>query len=194
MKKTQSLEIIGIGNFDVMPIKAEEQKFKEVNSEGKPLKKVLVEKGTPILYEWIDEETNKKYSKEDVYFDVIGNFVQEIKKSEKIKNFDLVDKMEIYNLSESSFAVLKCDKTTLLNFEEKVKDKAIKFNLKKSSRGFKWVKAFILKFENQLVLVSGLGDIKKAIVEFAKNSQAQKEVNVIVQKVEMRADEIEVII
>jgi len=193
MRKTQSLEIVGIGNFDVMPIKAEEQKFKEVSQTGKPLKKTLKAKGVPIDYVWLDDE-EKEYTKEEVFFDVLGNYLQEVKKTEKVKIFEICDKMEIYNLSESSYSVLNCDETTASIFNEKIKDKAIKFNLKKSSRGFKWVKAYILKFENQLIMVSGLGNIQKAILEFAKNSQAEKSIDVIVQKVEMKAEDLEIII
>ena len=193
MRKTQSVEIIGIGNFDVMPIKSQEQKFGECSKDGKPLKKTLKAKGTPIDYVWLDED-KKEYQKEDVFYNVLGNFVQEIKKSEKIKNFEICDKMEIYNLSESSYSVLNCDETTTDIFNDKIKDKAIKFNLKKSSRGFKWVKAYILKLNGVLVMVSGLGDVKKAILEFAKNSQAEKEVVAIVQKVEMKADELEILL
>ena len=193
MRKTQSLEIIGIGNFDIFPIKSQEQKFGECNNEGKPLKKTLRAKGTPIDYVWLDEE-KKEYEKDEVFFDVLGNYLQEVKKTEKVKNFEICDKMEIYNLSESSYSVLNCDETTTDIFNDKIKDKAIKFNLKKSSRGFKWVKAYILKFNEQLILVSGLGDLKKAILEFSKNSQAEKGIDMIVQKVEMKADELEIVI
>jgi len=194
MRKTQSLEIIGIGNFDIFPIKAQEQKFNECSKDGKPLKKIKKTDGTPIEYIWLDDD-KKEYTKDEVYFDVVGNFVQEVKKTEKVKNFEIVDKMEIYDLSESSYSVLNCDETTQSIFEEKIEgDKAIKFNLKKSSRGFSWKKAYILKFGNQLVLVSGLGNIKKAISEFKKNNETQKDIDVIVQKVEMKADELEILI
>ena len=102
MRKTQSLEIVGIGNFDVMPIKAEEQKFGECSKDGKPLKKTLRAKGTPIDYVWLDDE-KKEYTKEQVFYDVVGNIIQEVKKTEKVKNFEICDKMTIYNLSESSY-------------------------------------------------------------------------------------------
>lgn len=193
MRKTQSLEVVGIGNFDIYPIKAEEQKFNEVSQDGNLLKKVLVKKGIPAEYVWFDND-KKEYNKEKVYYDVVGNFVQEVKRTEKVKNFEIVDKTEIYNLSESSISVLNCDETTLLNFEEKIKDNAIRFNIKKSSRGFKWNKAYLFKMMGVLVLVSGLGDIKKAITEFKKNSQAKEEVNVIVQKVEIKAEDLEIVI
>ena len=190
MRRTQSVEVIGIGNFDIYPIKAQEQKFNEVSKEGKPLKKVLVKKGISAEYKWLDED-KAEHNKEEVFFDVLGNYVQEVKRTEKVKNFEIVDKTEIYNLSESSISVLNCDETTQKLFDEKIKDSAIRFNIKKSSRGFKWNKAYILKMREVLVMVNGLGDIEKAITEFKDESIAKEEIDVIVQKVEMKAEDLE---
>lgn len=192
-RKTQTIEVIGIGSFQVMPIKAQEPNFKEVTQEGNQLKKVLVKKGIPIEYKWIDDK-KQEYNKEQVFYDVFQNYVQQVKKTEKVKNFEIVDKAEIYNLSESSISILNCDETTKKIFEDKIKNNAIKFNLKKSSRGFSWKKAYIFKMMKVLVMVSGLGNIEKAIKEFDKNLKAEEQVDVILQKVEMKADELEIAI
>jgi len=186
-KKTQSLEVVGIGKFDIFPIKPIEQKFQIITKQGIPLKKVLVKKGIPSEYKYIDKD-KKEHSKDEVFYDILGNFVQSVKRTEKVKNFEIVDKTEIYNLSESSLSVLNCDETTEKIFNEKIKDNTIKFNLKKSSNGFKWNKAFIFKMMGVLVLVSGLGDIKKAITEFKKT--AKEEIQIITQKIEVRADDL----
>jgi hypothetical protein len=190
MRKTQSIEVIGIGNFDIYPVKAEEQDFKEVTKEGNPLKKVLVTKGTPNEYKWVSE--NKDYTKSQVFYDVLGNYTQQVKRTEKVKKFEIVSKAEVYNLTESSFSILNCDETTKNIFDEKVKNNAVKFNIKKSTTGFKWVKAYIYKMKDVLVMVSGLGDVEKAIKEFNKISNTQQNIDVIIQKVEMKADELEI--
>jgi hypothetical protein len=192
MRKTQSIEVIGIGSFDIYPIKPIEQEFKEITRDGKPLKKVIAEKGTTAKYKWIDSE-NKEYTKQEVFYDVYGNILQSVKRTEKVKKFDIVSKADIC-LSESTTSILSCDETTIKNFEEKIKNNAIEFTLKKSTNGFKWVKAYILKMYGQLVLVSGLGNIKEAIKEFEKQDIAKQEMEVIIQKVEMKADELEIVI
>jgi len=191
MRKTQTIEVIGVGSFDIYPVKAQEQNFKEVLQNGSPLKKVLVKQGIPNEYKWVDGN-KKEYHKEEVFYNVFDNYTQGIVRTEKVKRFDIVDKSEVYNLSESSISVLNCDDTTKEIFNEKVKDSAVKFNLKKSSNGFSWKKAYIFKKNGELVMISGLGDINKAITEFKENKKSKEEIDVIVQKVELKADDLEV--
>ena len=191
MRKTQTIEVIGIGNFEIYPVKAQEQEFREVTQEGKPLEKVLITKGIPNEYKWVDKD-KKEYSKNEVFHDICGNYLQSVKRTEKVKNFEIVSKAEVDNLSESSKSLIKCDETTKSIFEEKVKNNAVSFKIKSSSNGFNWNKAYILKMWETLVMVRGLGDMEKAVKEFDKISKAQEQVEVIIQKVEMRADELEI--
>jgi hypothetical protein len=72
-----------------------------------------------------------------------------------------------------------------------VKDKALKFKLKKSSRGFKFFMAYIFKIGSQLIMVSGIGNVKKAITEFSKMKKAGTEKTAIIQKVEIKASDLE---
>ena len=189
MKKTQQIEVIGIGKFDIYPIKAVEQKYPMVNLSGEEVFKQQVTKSIPSIFKFVDKK-GKEYDKTEVFYQVLDNRIQQIKRTEKISRFEIVNKDEIYNLSESSFSVLNCDETTKRIFDEKVKNQAISFNIKKSTIGFKFHKAFVLKMFNELVMMTGLGDIKKAITQFKKSKTAKTQTEVILQKVEVRADDL----
>ena len=192
MRKTQSIEVVGIGNFSIYPIKVEEKTYNKVNSEGLILKKKILEPNIPAKSVFIDDK-GTEYDKTRVFTDFNGLKVQQIKRSEKIKNFEVVDKQEIFNLTEFGISFLDTDDTTANIYNEKITEsQAISFKLKKSTIGFNFYRAFILKLNGVLVMVSGKGNLIEAIKEFKELKEAKQEkAEVVVQKVEVNADEIE---
>jgi len=191
VRKTQSIEIVGVGNFNIYPIKVKEVDYNKVNSEGKILNKKILEPSIPAKFIYVDKENNE-VQKDKVFIDFNGLKIQQIKRTDKIKNFEIVDKTEIYNLTESGLSFLDTDETTLNIFNEKIQDKAITFKLKKSTIGFNFYRAYILKLNGILVMISGKGNLSKAIEEFKQmNINKQEKTEIIIQKVEVKADEIE---
>lgn len=191
MKRTQTIEIIGIGNFNIYPVTINEQEYNKVSQNGLILNKKILEPSKPAKYIYIDDK-NTEYSNDRVFTDFNGVILQQIKRTEKVKNFDIVDKMEIYNLTEYNLSILDSDLTTKNIFDEKIKDKAIMFKLKKSTIGFNFWKAFILKLNGVLVMVTGKGDLNKALNEFSKLEQSKKEhTEITIQKVEIKAEELD---
>lgn len=191
MKKTQTIQVIEIGTFNIYPVIEEDKDYNKVNSEGKILNKIKVEDGIPARYVYVDSE-GKEYENKDVFVDFNGIKVQSIKKTENVKKYEIVDKTEIYNLTEMNTALLSCDETTLKTFERIVKNNAIRFTLKKSSIGFSFWRAYILKLNNQLVLITGKGDLLKAIERFNEVKKSKEEIEVIFSKVEVKADDLEI--
>ena len=191
MRKTQDIEIIGIGNFNIYPIKEKKKDYNKINQEGNILKKKILEPSKQAVYIWVNNE-GIETPKEKVLVDFNGLKIQQIKRTDKVKNFELVDRAEIYNLTEYGLSFLDTDETTLRIFEEKVGNKAITFKLKKSTIGFNFYRAYILKLNGVLVMISGVGNLSQAIEDFKalKNSKQEKS-EVVIQKVEVNADEIE---
>lgn len=189
MRKANSLEIVGLGKFDFFTIKAEMPEFLPITKEGKPLQQVKQPSIPRAKAVWIDD-AGIEYNEEKVFFNVFGVVGQKFKKTEKVPKWSIVDRMEYDNLAEQETYTLKCDETTLMNFNEKIGDKAVKFNWKKSSMGKKWSKAFLLKMYGKLVVIAGLGDRKKAIEE----TETITEIKTIEirQIVEISADAIEI--
>jgi len=192
LKKTQSIEIVGVGNFNIYPIKVKEKDYNKINSNGNILNKKILEPSQPAKYVYVDDK-NTEYSNDRVFVDFNGLKIQQIKRTDKIKNFELVNKTEIYNLTEFSLSFLDTDETTLSIFNEKVEDnKAITFKLKKSTIGFNFYRAYILKLNDVLVMISGKGNLIQAVKDFKEmNINKQQKTEVIVQKVEVNANEIE---
>lgn len=188
MRKTQQIEIIGIGKFDIYPIKADEQKYPMVNNNGDEIFKQQINKSIPATYRFIDKK-GKEYEETEVFFQVLDKRIQQIKRTEKVSRFEIISKDEIYNLSESEFSVLNCDETTKRIFDEKVKNQAVRFTLKKSTTGFRFHKAFIFKMLNELVMITGIGDVKKAIQEFKKSKTTSTEI-ILTQKIQVSADDL----
>ena len=191
MRKTQAIEIIGIGNFNIYPIKIKEKEYNKISQDGKILDKKILEPSIPAKFIYVDKEDNE-VEKDKVFVDFNGLKIQQIKRSDKIKRFDIVDKTEIYNLTEYGISFLDTDETTLKIFNEKIQDKAITFKLKKATIGFNFYRAFILKLNGVLVMINGKGNLSQAIEEFKQMSiNKQQKTEIIVQKVEVNAEEIE---
>ena len=191
MIKTQEIEVVGIGNFNIYPVKVKEKDYNKISQDGNILKKKILEPSKQAVYIYVDKDGNET-PKEKVMVDFNGLKIQQIKRTEKVKNFNLVDKTEIYNLTEYTLSFLDTDETTLSIFEEKIKDKAITFKLKKSTIGFNFYRAYILKLNGVLVMITGKGNLNTAIEDFKQmNINKQEKSEVIVQKVEVNADEIE---
>ena len=191
MKKTQTIEVIGIGNFSIFPIKIKADEYKKVDEKGNLLFKQEKVKGTRAEYIYVDDK-GKEYPTEKVFTDFKGMKIQQIKRTEKVKNFEIVDKLDIYNLTEYGLSFLNTDETTLNIFNEKIKDKAICFNIKKSTIGFNFFKAYILKLNGVLVMVTGKGNLNQAVTDFKEmvNNKVTK-TEIVLQKVEIKADEID---
>ena len=190
-KKTQTIEVVGIGNFNIYPIKVKEVDYNKVDSEGNILKKKILEPSQPAKFIYVDDN-DKETPKENILIDFNGIKLQQIKRTEKVKNFEIVDRNDYTHLTEYSLSFLDSDETTTAIFDEKIKDKAICFKLKKSTIGFNFWRAYILKINGVLVMVSGKGDLIKAIEEFKEMNKAQQvKTEIVIQKIEVNADEIE---
>lgn len=193
MKKTQSIEVVGIGNFNIYPITIKETEYNKISEGGLILNKKVIEAGKQAKYVYVDD-TGTEYSNDRVFVDFNGMKLQQIKRTEQVKRFELVDRTEIYGLTEYNISFLDTDITTSTIFEEKVKDKAICFKLKKSSVGFNFYRAYILKLNGVLVMISGKGDLNQAIDDFKvmlSNKKDVKNSEIVIQKVEVNADDIE---
>ena len=143
MRKTQAIEVVGIGNFSIYPIKVKENEYNKINQEGNILNKKILEPSKPAVFIYVDKEGNET-PKEKVMVDFNGMKIQQIKRTEKIKNFELVDRNEYVYLTEYNLSFLDTDETTLSIFNEKIQDKAITFKLKKSTIGFNFYRSYIL--------------------------------------------------
>lgn len=194
MKRTHNFEIVGIGTFDEYPAKIKEQEYKAVNKQGGILQKKEITKGMPTEYGWLDKD-GKVYRKDEVFYDINGKFVQKVNRTEKVNKFDIVPVSEALDLLESSTSFLEAqNSTTLKAFDNLVAEgKAIKFVYKKSSTGFKFVKAFIFKMGGELVMVTGIGKKSDMLERFKTNKRIAKESKQEMNEVvEVEADEINV--
>ena len=193
MRKTQSIEVVGIGNFNIYPITIKEAEYNKINEQGNILNKKVMVAGTQAKYVYVDN-AGTEYPSEKVFTDFNGVKLQQIKRTEQVKKFELVDKLDIYGLTEYNISFLDTDLTTLSIFDEKVKDKAICFKLKKSTIGFNFYRAYILKLNGVLVMITGKGNLINAISDFKSmiaNKKENKNSEIVIQKVEVSADEIE---
>jgi len=191
MRNTNTIQIIGIGNFKIYPVTEEDKEYNKINSNGEVLKKVVVVAGTPTKYSYVDSN-NKHYENKDIYTDFNGLKLQAIKKTENVKKFEIVDKTEIYNLTEYSVSLLNVNETTMGIFENQVGNNAIKFTFKKSSVGFNFCKSYILKMNNQLVLISGKGNLQNAMNKFKEVQNSKEQNEVIFTKLEVKAEDLEI--
>lgn len=193
MRKTQSIEVVGIGNFNSYPISVKKKEYNKVNERGEKLSKKILEPSHPAKYVYVDDK-GTEYSDDRVFTDFNGLIIQGIKRTEKVKNFSIVDINEISNLTEIKKAFLETDLTTAQIYNDKIGEgKAICFKLHKSSVGFEFYKAYITKINGLFVMFSGEGDFNEAQQDF-KNLLMNKErsdTEIVVQKVEVKADEIE---
>jgi hypothetical protein len=176
MKKTNTIEINDIGTLNLYPIKAEQKEFTMCNSEFKPLKKEVDEKGKTTKYKYVDSE-GKKYTKDEVGYKVGNNFIQKVKRTEKVVSFKVVDKADIFgNLLSDGYFIADGTDTTIKALESKIQDdKAIEFVYKSSSIGLKWRKGYIYKFQNCFVMSMGLGFITDGVEEYMKQKLAVKQ-------------------
>lgn len=191
MRKTNEYEVCGLGNFQRFPIRKARQEFKVVNSEGKEL--IRNSEGTRITF-FTDDE-GKRYEEKDVFY-LLGNTkVQKVKRTEKIADFKIVDKLEVFDLANSTTSILDYSTTTLMNFEREIgTDKAVKFLVKLSSRGFKWCFAYILKYESRLIMIESDDGILKSdgIKEFTLMKRtSEKSKTIINQVVEVKSEDLE---
>lgn len=188
MRKTNTFEIVGIGEFTRFPITRHKAEYKAINKEG-----VEVEKhreGT-LTYYWVDNEGNK-YSESEVFYAIGDKKVQKVKKTEKVSSYEVVDKTEVYDFLAEGFAVVDGTETTLRNFNRKVKEnEALKFKIKLSSNGLKFDIAYILKWCGSLLMISGGGKISEGIKEFSLMKKTESKTKTLKQVIEVSADELE---
>lgn len=127
-----------------------------------------------------------------MFYLVGGKKVQKVNRTEKVNNFKVVDRMEVFDFLAEDYAVLDYSDTTYKNFLREVgEDKALKFVLKKSSVGYKFDVAFVFKFQNQLVMYSGMGTITEGLNQFKKMKQAEKKSKTISETIEIKSEEVE---
>lgn len=194
MKKQNEIELVGIGKVRLYPIKAEQKEFEMCNKDLKPLKKAVAEKGSRAVYKFLDSDNNE-YTKEEVGYNINGNFLQKVKRTEKVNKFNVVDRTNIIgNFMGESYFILDADDTALNLLEKQIgNDKALEFVYKSSSIGFKWRKAYIYAFQNCFVMAIGVGYILDGVAEFMKQKTAVKQITELKEVVvSAKADEIEI--
>lgn len=167
MRKTHTFEIVGIGEFNEYPIKVKDKDYPIVSKDGKPLVKKVIQTGITGQYGFMDSD-GKIYEKEEVFYNLNGKLVQKVEKTKQVSKFDVVSKDEVYNLLESDTSVLMAsNKTTLETLKSKLgNDKVLRITYKKSSVGFRFVKAYIYLEDNEVMMVTGLGSKKDALENF----------------------------
>ena len=167
MNRTHSFELVGIGEFSEVPAKVQSKDYPIVNKLGEALVKKALQVGVPSEFGYMDKN-GVVYEKSDVYYNLNGQLVQKVNRTDKVKAFDIVDKSEAMNLLERDTSFLIASSLTALDIlKEKIgNDKALKFVYKKSSVGLKFVKAYIYQLDNQLCMITGLGDRNKALEMF----------------------------
>lgn len=189
-RRTNHFEVVGLGEINLISINQKFPEFKPVSKEGKEL---TAKREGSLTYYWIDDE-EKKYNESDVFYLVGDKKVQKIKKSEKIENFEIVDKTEILgNFMSDSYYICDVSDTLRKRWNKEIgEDKAITFIFKKSSRGLKFHRAFVFQFQSVLILVSGLGYVSEGIKEYTLMKKAsEKAKKVINDVIEIKASDLE---
>lgn len=195
MKKQQEFQIVGLGSFKTFPIKQKAQEFPRVTNDGKAVEKKAKVTGTKTEYAWFDEEGNE-YADSKIFYDIGGKKIQKIKRTEKVVNYETVDKTDMYDLADGvNTYCVDCDETTRGNFDKEIGvGNSVKFVLKKSSTGTKFHIAYLYRSQGIIMMTTGLGSIGKGIKKFCdlKESEAKVSANPIQSDVvEVSADEIE---
>ena len=197
MKKSNKIELVGVGTFDIYPIKTEEKQFRVVSKDLRPIKKVLVEKNKQATYKYFDDK-GTEYNKEDIGFDVNGKFFQKVERTHKVTKYNIIDKTEIIGdfMSDGYFIIDGDDRTSQMNIEKELGDeKAIEYTYKSSTNGMKWRKAYIFKSLNKkgYVMIMGLGSISEGLEEFETQKEAVEDLEELKEiVVSAKADDIEI--
>ena len=188
MRNTQSLEIVGIGDFKVYPIKTTRAEFEPINEQGEVLKSKRI--GEPSHLVYVDK-TGKEYEKDEVFYLVGKNKVQKIERTAKVSAFKITDKEEVFDFLAEDYAILDYSDTTYKNFLKEIgEQKALKFVLKKSSTGLKFDVAFVFKFQNRLVMYSGMGSITNGIKEFLLMKQSESKSKTIKDTITIKCEDV----
>jgi len=190
MRRTNSFEIVGIGEFDEFPAKAEEIEYPAMSKEREPLSKKMVTKGVSSEYAWMDRN-GKVYPENDVWYEINGKLVQKVDRTKKVTAFKYVEAKDIKPLTMDSSFLLAKTETARQRLTELIKDgKALKFSYKKSSVGRKWTTAYLFEDEGELVMLTGRGDRKKALEMFKANKKQSKGKDMPGEIVVSAADEV----
>lgn len=129
-----------------------------------------------------------------MFYLIGGKKIQKISRTDKVKDFKITDREDVFDFIAEDYAILDYSDTTYKNFLREVgENKALKFVLKKSSVGFKMDIAFIFKFQNRLVMYSGMGTITQGLKEFMLIQQAEKKGKTIKDTIEIKCEELNII-
>ena len=165
MRKTQALEIVGIGEVEIYPIKKSAIEFPKVNKDGIEVQRKTegFSRGTSYYV----DSTGNKFDESEVFYKLGDKKVQSVKRTEKVAKFDVIDKALLMgDFMSEDYAVLKCSDTTKENFDRVAKNSAIQFRIKSSSIGMKFDTAIIVKFKGHLIMYRGGGFVSEGIKEF----------------------------
>lgn len=188
------VEIVGVGEVEIFPIKAQENKVVPMTKDGKNLIKVSAKKVESESGYFVDDSGNK-YSEEQVFYEFGGleKPVQRIKRTEKVSKFSNEEKSAYTDLADDvGTSVLKCNATTRENFKAKVGDGSIKFQIKKADRGWKFYNAYAYTEGDKILMRTGRGSVKKGIEQFDKLEMVGGKQGIKQDLVEVSADEIEI--
>lgn len=188
MRGTGTIELVGIGEVKTYPIKTIPIEFPRVNKDGKEVKRKTEKTGTSKTF-YEDDEGNR-YDESEVFYLVGKKIISKVKRTEKISDFKVCDKMEIFDFMSDSYSVLDYNTTTQKNFEKIAKDNAIKFKIKSSSIGMKWDIAYVFKFNGHLVMFKGMGKISDGLKEFADMKQAESKSKTIKEEITIKAEDL----
>lgn len=156
-----------IGIFDVKIIKKLEQKRKSYP---------LCDKyGNLIKVEY--NKGKKEFKNQDgtliteTYRLINGKPMAKFKKTEVVKNFEEVDRVEVYDLRVEEYYYCECEP---LKQYLKEKDKALKF-IYTNGNGFKAYEGYLMVYKNELLLVLGFGSLTELINQAKVERQENKE-------------------
>jgi len=176
MKSQNTIELVGIGNIKIYPIKAEQKEFEVVNKDLKPLKVKPTAEGKRKPRTYLDSE-GKEYTEAEVGRNIGGKFVQKVKRTEKVSKMEIVDKTTIIgNFMSDGYFIVDGDETATINLDKQIgEDKALKFKYKSSSNGLKWRQAYLYRFQNAYCMDIGLGTKEEGLKSFNVQKEAVKQ-------------------
>ena len=142
-KKTNELELVGIGSVRVYSISAKTIEIPRTTKEGVKVKPIPQKRSGERKF--IGED-KKEYSASEIGYIINNNFFTKIDKTKKVKNYKILPNEEVKDLLYDSYYVITpADETTRQKLVELgvYSGKSLVFAYKKSSVGSKFSKAVI---------------------------------------------------
>ncbi len=196
-KRQWEIEVAGVGKLNVYSINVDGKSFPLVTPDGKPVKGKRTGTSKTV---YVDED-GKEWDKKELGYMINDRFIQKVEKTDKIKNYKIVDKTEYVGnyLSDSYYVAIPSDEETMIQLKEKglYDDKAMEFTLKKSSVGMSFHRAVLSCFKGVLFMDSSTkpafkSKIAQQVLEEMEQKSALMKALAETNEIVVKASEIEV--